>query len=62
MDRGIIIRVIVSGIAELLGAGFIVYGASELAAWLGWIVAGVAAVAVGWVIDPPTIADREVRK
>ncbi len=46
-------RLALSGAAELLGIGAIVWGFAQIAPWLGWIVGGIALVLVGLAIDPP---------
>lgn len=42
-----------SSVAELVGIGLVVAGAWMFAAWLGLIVAGLAFVLLGVVLDPP---------
>lgn len=51
-------RLVLSGLAELLGIAGIVWGFAQIAPWLGWIVGGIALVLVGLAIDPPGRGDK----
>ena len=47
----------VGDVLQLVGAALVVAGAFVLAVWLGLIVAGVAAVAVGFALNVPRPSD-----
>lgn len=53
------IRLILSGILELLGIAAIVAGFSLIAPFLGFIIGGIGLIIFGLAIDPPARAARK---
>lgn len=53
------IRSLLPTTLELAGFASVTFGAFQLAVWLGWVVAGAALLATGYVLDRSTPADPE---
>ncbi|WPH57625.1 hypothetical protein [Mycobacterium phage WXIN] len=61
-SRHIDVRFIISTLLELIGILAIVCGASLIAPFLGFIVAGIGLVGLGWAIDPPARKPKGVKQ
>lgn len=57
--RGGLVRLVISGVLELLGLAAIVWGCSLIAPFLGFIIGGVGLMFIGLAVDPPAKRQRE---